>query len=325
MEEAGTRSGKTRSSPEARTFRSYAWHTRRVLTSVDHVVVAVADLGAATEGWTRLLGRSPSWRGTHPGLGTANALFRLSNSYLELLTPIGAGGLAELLLARLEGEGEGVLGVAFGTPDADACAEAFRRRGVAADAPVDGIGRDAATGAERRWRNVHLAAAHTRGVLLFAIEHRSPPEALPLVAPTGSPTAAVAALDHVVIASADPDASATLYGDKLGLRLALDRTFEARGLRILFFRVGGVTIEVVGRLGAPVDGAAVDRATGLAFRTDDVAAARSRVAAAGFDVSEVRPGHKPGTRVCTVRGGTNGVGTLLLGPDPATAGGATAR
>jgi hypothetical protein len=86
-----------------------------------------------------------------------------------------------------------------------------------------------------------------------------------------------------------------------------------------------VTIEVVGRLGAPVDGAAVDRATGLAFRTDDVAAARMRIAAAGFDVSEVRPGQKPGTRVCTVRGGTNGVGTLLLGPDPATAGGATAR
>jgi catechol 2,3-dioxygenase-like lactoylglutathione lyase family enzyme len=294
------------------------------LTSLDHAIVAVPDLDAATDAWSRLLGRSPSWRGTHPALGTENALFRLSKSYLELLAPVGAGGLAELVRARIDGEGEGVLGVAFGTLDADACADALRRRGLPADAPVDGLGRDAATGAERRWRNVHLPVSHTRGVLLFAIEHRSPPDALPLVAPTGAPAAAVGALDHVVIASPDPDAAATLYGDKLGLRLALDRTFEARGLRILFFRVGGVTIEVVGRLGAP-GGGAVDRATGLAFRTDDVAAARARVAAAGFDVSEVRPGQKPGTRVCTVRGATNGVGTLLLGPDPEAADRATPR
>ncbi len=303
---------------------SSSWQTPRVLTSFDHVIVAVVDLDAAIGAWASLLGRGPSWRGTHPALGTANALFRLSNSYLELLAPVGAGGLAELVRARIEREGEGVLGLAFGTPDADACAESFRRRGLPAEAPVDGMGRDAATGAERHWRNVHLPASHTRGVLLFAIEHLSPPGALPLVASAGDAAASISALDHVVIASPDPDAAATLYGDELGLRLALDRTFESRGIRILFFRVGGVTVEVVGRLGAPGGGAA-DRATGLAFRTGDVAAARARVAAAGFDVSEVRPGQKPGTRVCTVRGGTNGVGTLLLGPDPEAADRATPR
>jgi catechol 2,3-dioxygenase-like lactoylglutathione lyase family enzyme len=126
----------------------------------------------------------------------------------------------------------------------------------------------------------------------------------------------VGALDHVVVASRDPDASAALWGGTLGLRLALDRRFEARGLRILFFRLAGVTLEITGPLDAPT-GDPVDAFFGVAWRVADVAAARERLAAAGFDVSEVRAGHKPGTRVCTVRSGTCGVATLLIGPSPA--------
>jgi hypothetical protein len=47
----------------------------------------------------------------------------------------------------------------------------------------------------------------------------------------------------------------------------------------------------------------------------DPRAARERVAAAGFDVSELRRGNKAGTSVCTVRSETCGVPTLLIGPD----------
>jgi len=39
------------------------------------------------------------------------------------------------------------------------------------------------------------------------------------------------------------------------------------------------------------------------------------VVSSGFEVSEVRVGNKPGTLVCTVRSGTHGVPTLLIGPD----------
>jgi hypothetical protein len=43
-------------------------------------------------------------------------------------------------------------------------------------------------------------------------------------------------------------------------------------------------------------------------------AARARLAGAGLDVSEVRPGRKPGTRVISVKDGTCGVPTLLIEP-----------
>lgn len=285
-----------------------------MLTTLDHVLILVRDLEEATARCADLLGRAPSWRGAHPALGTANALFRLDNTYLELLCPRGSGDVAAMLEARLEERGEGLLGLAFGTDDADACAAWLRERGLPAAAPAAGEGRELTTGAVRRWRNVHLPPEATRGVLIFAIEHLSPAEALPRAEIGGDPKSAIAGIDHVVVLSEDAEASRRLYGDGLGLRLALDRRFPERGTRLLFFRIGGITVEIGSGLEPSRSPDAPDRLWGLAYAVADVDRARERVAAAGFDVSEVRPGRKAGTRVCTVRGDPWGVATLLIGP-----------
>jgi hypothetical protein len=84
---------------------------------------------------------------------------------------------------------------------------------------------------------------------------------------------------------------------------------------MLFFRVGGVTIEVVGSLREAASSDEPDRFGGLAWRVDDVPAARARLVREGFDVTEHRPGHKPGTRVCTVQSDTCNVPTLIIGPE----------
>jgi len=61
---------------------------------------------------------------------------------------------------------------------------------------------------------------------------------------------------------------------------------------------------------------APDHFGGLAWRVTDPDAARARIAAAGFDVSEVRSGRKPGTKVFTVRDAPGGAPTLMLMPSP---------
>jgi catechol 2,3-dioxygenase-like lactoylglutathione lyase family enzyme len=290
-----------------------------MLAALDHVVILVSDLEARTRDYSRLLGRAPSWRGSHPGAGTANALFRLENTYVELLAPAGEGGLGANLASRLASEGEGLLALAFATDDAHAEARRLRGLGIEASEPAEGEGRDAVSGAVRRWRNTFLPPAATRGALVFAIEHLAGSAPLPLAEAAAPAEAAVHALDHLVVASGDLDAARRLYGDALGLRLALDRRFEARGLRILFFRVGGTTVEIVGSLAPPAAPAGGDRFAGLAWRVRDVEAARARLAADGFDLSAVRPGAKPGTLVCSVRAPTAAVPTLLIGPaGPAT-------
>ena len=48
----------------------------------------------------------------------------------------------------------------------------------------------------------------------------------------------------------------------------------------------------------------------------DIDATRARLIAAGLDVTEVRNGRKPGTRVMTVRTGTCGIQTVLLERSP---------
>lgn len=284
-----------------------------MLDGLDRVIVAVSDLEAAERSYARLLGRRPSWRGAHPAQGTANVLFRLENTTLELLAPAGAGPMGLTLAERLEREGEGLFGLAFATCDAGACAAEWVARGLHPEPPLAELERDSESGAFREWLRVFLPESESRGLAVSAVEHRSPADLLPPAAPLGEAPACVSALDHAVVQTDDPEAARALYGERLGLRLALDREFPAWGARLLFFRVGGVTVEVA----APLEGgesppAAYDRLWGLSWWVPDADAARARVVEAGFEASPVRPGRKPGTRVLTVRGPTCGVATLFL-------------
>ena len=271
---------------------------------VDHVVVAVEEVDRALGQYARLLGRRPSWRGEHPGEGSENVLFRLSNSYLELLAPVGKGPLADLLRQRLETQGEGPVALALGTDDAAASHAQLRDRGLAVGELVSGVGRDVESGAYRRWQRIPISPQRTRGVHLFGIQHQSPDELLPLAPPLGDEGAAVDALDHVVVRSGNPDASRALYGEEgLGIRLALDREFPQWNARMLFFRLGGATIEVVSSLNSNDTSPPPDRDElwGLAFRVPDAEATHARLVDYGVAVSGVRDGRKPGTRVFTVK------------------------
>ncbi|HYC55890.1 MAG TPA: VOC family protein [Candidatus Binatia bacterium] len=293
--------------------------TPNVLTSLDHVIIAVRDLASARASYQSLLGLSPSWTGEHRRWGTANTLFRLDNTYLELLAPSGDGPLADMLIDWIDVRGEGLLGLAFGTDDAKHCHAVFRERGLAPGDIDDGEGHDSSSSAVRQWRRVTLPIDRTRGMLLFAIEHLSPVETLPRAAAVGDSVAAVYALDHAVVQTQNAEAAKRFFGDALGLRLALDKTFTDWGARLLFFRVGGVTVEVAGMVDS--DGTEPEREEhdidedklwGLSYRVGNADAARSRLLAEGFDVSEVRPGRRPNTRVLTVRNNTCNIPTLML-------------
>ena len=122
------------------------------------------------------------------------------------------------------------------------------------------------------------------------------------------------ALDHVVVASEDSERAAALYGARLGLDMALDRTHQDWG-QLMFFRCGDLIVEVVRR---PVAGTDLihDKLWGLSWRVANIDATRERLVAAGVEASEVRMGRKPGTRVMSLRSGTCGIHTLLLERTP---------
>ena len=274
-------------------------------TTVDHIIIAVTDLLTATTDYTTLLGRLPSWQGSHPDYGTANTLFQLENTYIELLAPAGQGLATEHINKVLNGRDTRLGGLVFGTEDAAAFIDHARKQGLAASDPVPGHGVDTLTGAERRWRNMFWDATAARGIFSFCIEHEAG-SSLREAQPTGA--GALTGVDHVVVKTQSVDAANRFYGEQLGIRLALEQHVPEWGGTQLFFRTSSMSIEVIASDKAP----AQDELWGLALKSPDLEATRARLFEAGADVSDIREGRKPGTRVCTVKSHALNVPTLLI-------------
>ncbi|HEX7923549.1 MAG TPA: VOC family protein, partial [Bradyrhizobium sp.] len=167
------------------------------------------------------------------------------------------------------------------------------------------------SGATLSWKRTRAATDATRGVRMFFLERE---QERPLSVRTTP--ASITAMDHVVVSTADPERAAALYGARLGLDMALDRSHPDWG-RLMFFRCGDLVVEVTHRPAKDNNKAetdAPDRLRGICWRVAEIEATRARLVAAGVDVSEIRTGRKPGTRVMTVRNGTCGVPTLLVQP-----------
>jgi catechol 2,3-dioxygenase-like lactoylglutathione lyase family enzyme len=273
-----------------------------VISGLDHVVVLVEDIEAGTRAYELLLGRSPSWRSESEG--SKATLFTLANMSLELMAPAGHVPAAEHIRDVIRQSGEGLASICFRVDDIEKMHRRLDRLALQPETIADVESRDV-SGATLRWRRTRAATELTRGLRLFFLELA---QARKLSAATSD--APVLGLDHVVISTGDPQAAAALYGARLGLDMALDRSHPDWG-RLMFFRCGDLIVELVQRLGAAAD-TAFDKLWGLSWRVADLEAARARLLAAGTAVSEIRAGRKPGTRVMTVRDGTCGVHTLLL-------------
>ena len=274
-----------------------------MITGLDHVVILVRDIAAGEAAYKTLFARTPAWRNS--GDGADRVLFTLDNMTLELMAPSGEAGNAERIRAVMAEQGEGLASICFRTNDIAKMHRRLDRLTLRPEPIAEAESRDTTSGATLSWKRTRAATDTTRGVRLFFLELA---KERPLSVRT-SP-ASVTAMDHVVVATADPERAAALYGARLGLDMALDRSHPDWG-QLMFFRCGDLIVEVVHRPGKDTD-AARDRLWGLSWRVADADATRARLASEGLDVSDVRTGRKPGTRVLTVRSGTCGIPTLLV-------------
>lgn len=276
-----------------------------MIAGLDHLVVLVRDLSKATAIYQTLLGVAPAWSSRNDG--SAGAIFTLGNISLELLAADGAGAEADRVRAALEAQGEGLASLCFRVDDIETMHRRLSRLALQPEPIADGGSIDRTTGASQSWRRTRAATSAAHGVRLFFLQTQNDrPRSQPVA------DAPMIGLDHVVVATHQPERAAALYGARLGLDMALDRSHADWG-RLMFFRCGDLVIEVVQRPGQ-ADADAPDKLWGLSWRTDDIAATRARLVAAGIDASDVRDGRKPGTRVMSLRTGTVGVPTLVLQP-----------
>jgi catechol 2,3-dioxygenase-like lactoylglutathione lyase family enzyme len=274
-----------------------------VIAGLDHIVVLLEDIKAGAAAYETLFGRAPSWR--NAGDGAERVLFTLDNMTLELMAPTGHGVAADHIRRVIKIHGEGLASICFATSDIARMHRRLERVALKPEPVAEVESCDTASGATMRWKRTRAATELTRGVRMFFLELAG--ERPRSVATTDSP---ILGLDHVVVSTEDPERAAALYGARLGLDLALDRTHQDWG-QLMFFRCGDLIVEVVRR---PVAGAdhVHDKLWGLTWRVADIDATRERLIAAGIEATEVRIGRKPGTRVMSLRSGTCGIHTLLL-------------
>ena len=116
------------------------------------------------------------------------------------------------------------------------------------------------------------------------------------------------AVDHVVVKTQSVEAAKRFYGEQIGIRLALEQDVPEWGGTQLFFRASSMSIEVVASNKSP----AQDELWGLALKSSNLDETHKRLLEVGVEVSDIREGRKPGTRVCTVKSHALSVPTLLI-------------
>jgi catechol 2,3-dioxygenase-like lactoylglutathione lyase family enzyme len=267
-----------------------------MIEGLDHIAIAVNDLDRAASAFGALLGRSADWR--EEAAGARHVWFQLSNMALDIMQADGPGESGERVRAQIAAHGEGLWGLAFAVNDLEETSRVLGRRGAPVLAAAALLSTDA-------WRLAFVDPAVCHGVSIALAERRR------RSAPKPGKDGAVVGLDHVVINTANPDRAVALYGARLGLDFRLERSNPQWGSKLMFFRCGGAVVEIGASL-KEAESNRPDRLSGLAWRVSDPDAAQGRLAKAGFDVSEVRTGRKPGTKVFTVRSGVPGAPTLML-------------
>ena len=98
-----------------------------LLTEIDHVAIAVRDLEAAIDYYQRAFGATVDHREVVEHDGVEEALLKVAESYIQLVTPT----RDDSPVARaLDKRGEGLHHVAYQTDDIDSALERVRKAGL---------------------------------------------------------------------------------------------------------------------------------------------------------------------------------------------------
>ena len=276
-----------------------------MISSLDHIILAVEDLKDAEKNYKNILGIEPSWRGQHKELGTANVIFNFKNTYLELLSAEGEGVGADLVKETIKKNGEGLAGIVLNTKDISKASKRLKDLGFLVGDVLTGEGKNKDTNDIRNWKYLFLPQELTRNLFLFLIEHTKGILPQDEKFPPGS----INRLDHVVINTNDADGFINIYQDIFNIRLALDRIIEHWKSRMLFFRLNKTTIEVIEKKDRKDPN---DSLWGLAWEVESIKDAHERLVSKGVEVTEIKKGLKENTLVATIKSHTHNVPTLLI-------------
>lgn len=262
-----------------------------MIDAISRIRIAVPNLEQGIAEYSQLLQQQSVWHGVikGPALEVDASWFVLANTLLELYHA------PEIDKAR-------ITGLVLRCNDANAL-----------DLPAEQTSVHYCRGDESVvapwWK---LDSRQARGLDVFVEQGELQQALLVDVDQPESATQSIDRVDHVVLYTADADDCIGLFGEKgLGIRLALDQTVPEWGGRMVFFRTGKLTLEII----APDKGLpGEDYFWGIAYQSADLNELHSDLTTAGVQLSPVRKGRKPDTLVASVKSHDMGIPTLMVEP-----------
>lgn len=128
-----------------------------MLSKIEHIALAVSDLEAAIAHYTQIWGLSLEHRETVEDQGVEEAMFRLGDSYLQLLAPLSPESPVGRFIRR---SGEGLHHIAYEVDDIEQALRDLKQSGVTL------IDEQPRTGS----RGTKIAFVHPKGNLGLLVE-----------------------------------------------------------------------------------------------------------------------------------------------------------
>jgi catechol 2,3-dioxygenase-like lactoylglutathione lyase family enzyme len=276
-----------------------------MITGLHHLSIAVSNLEAGIGTYGTLLGCEPSMRSVEDDAHCA--YFALHNTALRIVSANGPSAAAERL-HQLLATADGVpYELSFAVADAEKARQRLKMISLWPDKiqQIEVRDIDEAKPAAA-WRSLKLKDRSPDLMDIEFVETLAPVPASKTVS-----EAPVLGAELVVIKTAAPEQALALYGARLGLELLFDRIAANSGNRLAQFSCGNLLLEI-SNSSSTENADQPDAIWGIGWSVASADATHDRLAALGRNVSDVKDGTKPGTRVFTARDGTCGIPTIFV-------------
>ncbi len=273
-----------------------------MLIRVQNIFLATKNIEETSQKFSIFFRRKPNFIGQSRKLGIDIISFGLNKTNICLISPKNSGIWSEKLNNFLKYKGEGIFGINFFSNDFNNDYNNFVKNHLKLSGKIESSF-EGNNDIEIKFSffNILDKTIESLNILVSSkIDFQDNKSSL---------KNNVSKVNQLVIQTEDPDTIKEIFEGKLSIRLALDKTFKKWAGRMLFFRLGGVTLEVI-------EGKDIKQNSeyfGIGWHADNYNKCYDDLINDGFRLSEIRAGRKEGTLVSTLKEPILNIPTILIG------------